>query len=59
MTKDPVCGMTIEEDKAAGTYNYDSKTYYFCAVSCRELFGKEPEKYIKDAAKQSKERHCC
>jgi YHS domain-containing protein len=59
MTKDPVCGMTIEENTAAGTYEYDRRTYYFCAVSCRERFEKEPDKYIKDAEKQLKEHHCC
>ncbi len=59
ITKDPVCGMTIEKDKAEGTYGYDNKTYHFCAVSCKERFAKEPEKYIKDEKQMLKEHHCC
>ncbi|NIP49770.1 MAG: YHS domain-containing protein, partial [Gammaproteobacteria bacterium] len=26
--KDPVCGMTVEQDKAAGTTEYQGETYY-------------------------------
>ena len=28
----PVCSMTVEEDEAAATAEYDGKTYYFCSV---------------------------
>ena len=31
---DPVCGMSVEEDSAAATYEYEGVTYYFCAVDC-------------------------
>ncbi|MDI3548277.1 MAG: hypothetical protein PWR10_1929 [Halanaerobiales bacterium] len=31
MAKDPVCGMEVDPDKAAATYDYQGKTYYFCA----------------------------
>ena len=46
MTKDPVCGMQIEESKAAGKTDYQGKTYYFCAASCKAKFDAEPDKYI-------------
>ena len=30
MEKDPVCGMQVDPKKAAGTSEYQGKTYYFC-----------------------------
>lgn len=47
MVKDPVCGMEIEEKDAVGTSELGGKTYYFCALSCRQDFDKEPEKFLK------------
>ena len=47
MAKDPVCGMTVDEKKAAGTSEYKGKTYYFCAKGCKVAFDKDPEKYLK------------
>ena len=47
MAKDPVCGMTVDESKAAATYEYKGKTYYFCAPSCKVAFEKDPEKYLQ------------
>jgi Cu+-exporting ATPase len=47
MAKDPVCGMDVDESKAAGSSVYNGKTYYFCAQSCKARFDKEPEKYAK------------
>jgi len=45
--KDPVCGMMVEESKAAATYEYKGQTYYFCAPGCKAAFEKDPEKYLK------------
>src|SRR5262245_57679888 len=45
--KDPVCGMEIDAKSAAGKANYKGKTYYFCSVSEKEQFEKEPAKYVK------------
>lgn len=44
-TTDPVCGMTIEEAKAAGSATHGGVTYYFCSTSCQEQFEAEPDKY--------------
>ena len=38
MEKDPVCGMQVDPQKAAGTSEYQGKTYYFCAPGCRKAF---------------------
>jgi YHS domain-containing protein len=43
---DPVCKMSIEEEKAAATSSYKGKTYYFCSKPCKEDFDKDPESYL-------------
>ncbi|MEX2556098.1 MAG: heavy metal translocating P-type ATPase [Actinomycetota bacterium] len=43
---DPVCGMDIDPADAAGTEEYEGKTYHFCSKSCQEKFKAEPEKYV-------------
>jgi len=48
MTKDPVCGMDIDEKTAAGTTTYKGKIYYFCNPSCKARFDKEPDQYVKE-----------
>jgi P-type Cu+ transporter len=44
--KDPVCGMMVDPEKAAGKVEHDGKTYYFCSVRCVERFRNEPEKFL-------------
>ncbi|MFO7957806.1 MAG: YHS domain-containing protein [Candidatus Brocadiia bacterium] len=45
--KDPVCGMTVEVEKAAAKAEHEGNTYYFCAESCKERFEKDPDRYLK------------
>jgi len=47
MAKDPICGMMVDEQKAAATSSYKGQTYYFCAKVCKENFDKDPEKYLQ------------
>jgi P-type Cu+ transporter len=44
--KDPVCGMVVDPQKAAGKVEHDGKTYYFCSARCAERFRNEPEKFL-------------
>lgn len=44
--KDPVCGMDVDPNRAAGKSEYNGQTYYFCSKGCKRAFDKEPEKYI-------------
>ena len=46
MAKDPVCGMMVDEQKAAATSEYKGVIYYFCAPGCKVAFDKDPEKYV-------------
>lgn len=48
MEKDPVCGMEVDETKAAATFVYHGTTYYFCAHACRNAFEKAPDKYVEE-----------
>ena len=48
MAKDPVCGMEVEEKKAAAKAEYKGKTYYFCAPGCKKAFVENPERYLKE-----------
>ncbi len=47
--KDPVCGMEIEKEQAAGRLEHDGKAYYFCSDACKEKFAENPEDYAGDA----------
>jgi len=41
VTKDPVCGMTVDEATALHAER-DGKTFYFCSDHCRQAFGSTP-----------------
>jgi YHS domain-containing protein len=42
---DPVCGMTIESEKAAAREVLQGQTYYFCSNLCQEKFRAAPDRY--------------
>src|SRR5579871_5014580 len=44
--RDPVCGMTVTEAKAAGSTEYLGEKYFFCAKSCLAKFEADPERYL-------------
>lgn len=43
---DPVCGMTIDSDTAAGSSQWQGETYYFCSTACQRKFDANPAHYI-------------
>ena len=45
--KDPVCGMEVTPAAAAGSFQYQGQTYYFCAKSCLAKFQADPLKYLE------------
>jgi YHS domain-containing protein len=57
MVKDPVCGMDVNEETAAGKSEYKGKTYYFCAPGCKAAFDKDPEKYVSGEAASGHHHH--
>jgi P-type Cu+ transporter len=44
--QDPVCGMTVEPQHAAGTEIYNGVTYAFCSRHCLEKFRADPTQYV-------------
>jgi Cu+-exporting ATPase len=44
--RDPVCGMTVDPDHAAGSYEYQRQTYYFCNTHCLDRFRDNPEAFL-------------
>jgi YHS domain-containing protein len=51
MTMDPVCGMAVDEKKAAATTSYEGRTYHFCSSGCKSKFEEDPGKYAWRAGK--------
>ena len=52
MAKDPVCGMMVDEKKAKFKSDYNGKTFYFCASSCKTTFDKDPAKFAGGSGSQ-------
>src|ERR1700716_3946898 len=43
---DPVCGMTVDPQRAEYRSFQKGETYYFCSAGCKQSFDKDPAKYI-------------
>ena len=43
--KDPVCGVTIEDNTARYRAQFKGKPYYFCSFECESSFKEHPESY--------------
>ena len=54
--KDPVCGMEVEPDEAAGQSDYQGKTYYFCCNECKRKFDQNPQAFVKQTQKAGSNR---
>jgi Cu+-exporting ATPase len=50
LARDPVCGMKVGPEKAAGSIEYNGQSYFFCGLSCLEKFGANPERFLATAA---------
>lgn len=56
---DPVCGMTIDPEHAAGASSYDGETYHFCSHRCETKFTISPERYATATASSDQSTSCC
>lgn len=45
--QDPVCGMTVEPETAAGAWEHDEQVYLFCSVGCLERFKEDPRGFLE------------
>jgi Cu+-exporting ATPase len=44
---DPVCGMQVTAETAAAHMDYMGTTYYFCSQADKNVFERDPEKFVK------------
>lgn len=54
MTKDPVCGMTVD-DESPHRSMHAGQTYLFCSPGCKTKFDQKPGRYA--AAVSGKQQH--
>jgi YHS domain-containing protein len=47
MTKDPVCGKQVDQNKAPATSSYQGQKYSFCGQDCKNKFDQQPERYAQ------------
>ncbi len=47
---DPICGMNVEPERAAGSHVHNGQTYYFCSRHCLAEFKEDPERFLKSPA---------
>ncbi|MEQ1573009.1 MAG: heavy metal translocating P-type ATPase [Vicinamibacterales bacterium] len=46
MERDVVCGMQVDPARAAGSSEYEGRTYYFCAKGCKSRFDADPTRFL-------------
>lgn len=49
---DPVCGVHVEEQNAAGLSEHKGTTYYFHSEECMSTFNQHPEQYAGKSGKE-------
>jgi Cu+-exporting ATPase len=47
MSIDPVCGMTVNPEKCAGSHTHQGTEYFFCGKGCLAKFSGAPDTYLK------------
>jgi Cu+-exporting ATPase len=47
---DPVCGMSLDPARAAGSAVHEGQTYYFCSTHCLHQFQADPRRYAGSRA---------
>jgi P-type Cu+ transporter len=51
--RDPICGMNVEPERAAGHVEHGGTNYYFCSKGCVQRFEQSPEKYVAAATSRA------
>jgi YHS domain-containing protein len=46
---DPVCGMAVDPNAAAGTASFKGQAYWFCSTACLTAFRADPAKFVPTA----------
>lgn len=48
MHTDPVCGMQVDDEKAAERTAFQASTFYFCSPACKVKFDEKPQQYATE-----------
>jgi heavy metal translocating P-type ATPase len=62
MSVDPVCGMTVDPEKCAGSHTHNGLEYFFCGKGCLAKFSAAPQTFLKTkpvAAKPTGGQYIC
>jgi len=46
ITRDPVCGMTVDMEKTLHHHEHAGRDFGFCSAGCKTKFAADPEKYL-------------
>ena len=46
---DPVCGMKVDPQSAAGSHEHAGVRHYFCSKHCLAAFKADPAKYLRSS----------
>jgi Cu+-exporting ATPase len=38
--------MQVDPNRAAGTSQYQGRTFYFCSTACKQKFDENPQRYV-------------
>jgi Cu+-exporting ATPase len=52
LSADPVCGMAVNKRAAAGVFQFQGVTYFFCSKQCLEKFRADPLRFLTPAQPQ-------
>src|SRR5690554_8138122 len=52
--KDPVCGMTVDPERARYSLTHAGQNHYFCSKGCQTKFAADPEYYLSGQAQRDK-----
>lgn len=52
MTKDLVCGMSVDEQETRFHSDYNNQMYYFCSAECKRKFDDHPDQFIQAEARK-------
>jgi Cu+-exporting ATPase len=57
MAIDPVCGMTVDAEKATYHFDHENRTFFFCSQHCLQKFEAEPSNYL--IKPEQNDHSCC
>jgi Cu+-exporting ATPase len=57
MATDPICGMTVDPNNAAGKHEHNGQTFYFCSKHCVTQFAQDPNRFAAPATEPHAETH--